>query len=110
MTNQILLLNVHKHPLLLCCWQGNHQPRVHGFNPKTHDLVATSPSTNTIQSWNINQAQDAIERSGGFLYGADQLSAGIDYAQSALTNNGSKLYIVNPTLNAIRVENLSRPF
>ena len=74
------------------------------FNPKTHDLVATSPSTNTIQSWNINQAQDAIERSEGNLSRVKQLSTGIDYAQSAMTNNGSKLYIANPMFNTIKVE------
>ena len=38
------------------------------FNPGTHDLVATSPSTNTIQSWDINQAQNAIEISGGVFF------------------------------------------
>ena len=77
------------------------------FNPKTHDLVATSPSTNTIQSWNINQAQDAIERSEGILSRVKLLSTGTDYAQSALTNNGSKLYIVNPAFNTIKVENVN---
>jgi YVTN family beta-propeller protein len=77
------------------------------FNPETHDLVATSPSTNTIQSWNLNQAKNAIERLDGNLHSVKQLSAGIDYAQLAMNNNGSKLYIVNPLLNAIKVENVS---
>ena len=78
------------------------------FNPKTHEIVAASPSTNTIQSWNLNQAQNAIEKFGGNLYSLKQLSAGIDYAQLTMNNNGSKLYIANPMLNAIKVENVSR--
>jgi YVTN family beta-propeller protein len=78
------------------------------FNPKTHDLLTTSSTTNTIQSWNISQARDAMERPDGTLYGVKELSAGINYAQVALTSNGSKLYITNPAFNTIKVENISK--
>jgi YVTN family beta-propeller protein len=74
------------------------------FDPENHDLLATSPSTDTIQSWNIPQAQKAIEKTGGILYGVKQESSGIDYTQLAINKNGNKLYIANPTLNAIKVQ------
>jgi DNA-binding beta-propeller fold protein YncE len=79
------------------------------FNPKTHDLMATSLSTNTIQSWDISQAQNAIKNTSGILYNVKQLSNGIDYAQLAMNNNGSKLYIANPMLNTIKVEDVNKP-
>jgi hypothetical protein len=74
------------------------------FNPVNHDFLATSLSTDTILSWRIKATEQAI-RSESILYGVKQIPGGIDSSQLAMNLNRDRLYIANPTLNAVKVEN-----
>ena len=73
------------------------------INPDNHDFLATSLSTDTILSWDDNKNEKAVA-SGRILPLQNQIPGGIDPSQFTINPKGDKLYIVNPTLNAIKVE------
>jgi YVTN family beta-propeller protein len=75
------------------------------INPANHDFLATSLSTDTILSWDDNKNEKSVA-SGRILGLQNQIPGGIDPSQLAMNAKGDKLYIVNPTLNAIKVEDL----
>jgi hypothetical protein len=79
------------------------------FNPANHDLLATSLPTDTLLSWDIKEAENAIQRSDGNLYDVKEIAAGVDLSQVALNKKGDKIYIANPLLNTINVEKLESP-
>jgi tetratricopeptide (TPR) repeat protein/DNA-binding beta-propeller fold protein YncE len=73
------------------------------FNPDNHNFLATSLSTDTVLSWDINKSEKAVA-SGRPLSGIKQIPAGIDPSQLTMNLKGDKLYIANQILNAIKVE------
>ena len=75
------------------------------INPANHDFLATSLSTDKIFSWDDNKIEKAVA-SGRILGLQNPISGGIGPSQLAMNAKGDKLYIVNPTLNAIKVEDL----
>jgi hypothetical protein len=49
---------------------------------------------------------EKVVASGDSLFLQNQIPGGIDPSQLAMNPKGDKLYIVNPTLNAIKVEDI----
>jgi YVTN family beta-propeller protein len=80
-------------------------------DPNNGDILAVPLSTDTILSWNMEQAERAINDTGGNLLDYKEVRAGTDPAEIAFNvQNGKKdmIYIVNYKLNAILVDELKR--
>ncbi|MFZ0344425.1 MAG: tetratricopeptide repeat protein [Nitrososphaeraceae archaeon] len=80
-------------------------------NPNNGDILAVPLSTDTILSWNMEQAKRAMYDTGGNLLNYKEVRAGTDPAQVAFNvQNGKKdmIYIINYRLNAILEDELKK--
>ncbi len=77
-------------------------------NPNNGDMLAVPLSTDTILSWNLEQAEQSIKNNRGFLYNVKEVAAGADPFQVAFNPNENKTYIANYRLNAILIEDLKK--
>ena len=86
-------------------------PSFSPLNPDNGDILDVPLSTDTILSWNMEQAERAIKDTNGTLLSYKEERAGTDPAQVAFNvQNGKKdlIYIVNYRLNAILVDELNK--
>jgi DNA-binding beta-propeller fold protein YncE len=77
-------------------------------NPMNSDTLAVPLVTDTILSWNMKQAEEAINTYNGILDNITEVNAGADPAQIAFNINDGKIYIANYRLNAVMVEDLEK--
>ena len=76
-------------------------------DPNNGDILAVPLSSDTILSWNMEQAEGAMNYSQGNLLNLKEVLAGTDPAQVAFDDHG-KIYITNDRLNAILVDKLAK--